>query len=289
MGIAANALCNYALMFGNWGFPRLELAGAGLSTFIVNTLMFLLLLTYVLTQEAYRRYSLLTRFWKPDWERFLRILLLGMPIGFMMMAEVGLFTVAGQFMGWLGPDELAGHAIALQLAAIAFMVPMGLSQAATVRVGLAHGQASEEGVRKAGWVSIGMGTGFMAITAAAFWLMPESLVALFLDPALPENTAAYSLAVAFLGIAAIFQLADGAQVVCAAVLRGLNDTAAPMVIGILGYGGVGITLAYVLGFVFEMRGIGIWIGLAAGLAAVALTLMARFAFKQPRGPRIHIE
>ncbi len=283
IGIVVNAICNYALMFGHWGFPRLELAGAGLSTFIVNLVMFLLLLGYCLAQPVYRDYSLFARFWVPDWHRFGRILLLGTPIGFMMMAEVGLFSVAGIFMGWLGTDALAGHAIALQLAAIAFMVPMGLSHAATVRVGLACGRNSPDGIMKAGWVSIGIGTAFMALTAMAFWLIPEMLVSFFLDPALPQNQIPFALAVTYLGIAAIFQLADGAQVVSAAVLRGLNDTAIPMIIGICGYWGVGTTLGYLLAFKFEMGGVGIWIGLAAGLAAVAVTLTARFALRIRRG------
>ncbi len=279
-GIAVNALCNYALMFGQWGFPRLELAGAGISTSIVNALMFLALLAYTVLRHDYRPYALFVRFWRADWPRFWRILRLGTPIGFLMLAEVGMFSVAGLFMGWLGTDELAAHAIALQLAAISFMVPMGLSHAATVRVGLAAGARNPDGVRKAGWMSIGLGTGFMALTAAAFLFLPESLIALFLDPALPQNRIPFALAVSYLGVAAMFQLADGAQVVSAAVLRGLGDTTVPMVGGILGYWGVGMTLAYSLGFIFEWRGLGIWIGLAAGLATVAVTLCARFALRE---------
>ena len=281
--VAVNAVCNYALMFGNWGFPRLELAGAAISTVLVNFLMFGLVLLYILVKPAYRPYALLARFWKPDWLHFRRILRLGMPIGLMLAAEVGLFTLAGQMMGWLGTDELAAHAIALQLAAITFMVPMGLGQASSVRVGLAFGAKDPEGVRRAGWVSIGLGTGFMGLTAAAFFLLPETLVGLFLDPALQKNEAAFALAVSYLGIAAMFQLVDGAQVVSGAVLRGINDTTVPMFIGFAGYWGVGLVLAYTLGFVFEMRGSGIWIGLAAALAVVAITLTTRFACRERFG------
>jgi MATE family multidrug resistance protein len=254
-----------------------------MSTTIVNAVMFIALLGYVLSRPAYRRYSLFVRFWKPDWPRLWRILRLGTPIGLLMMAEVGLFSVAGLLMGWLGTNELAAHAIALQLAAIAFMVPMGLSHATTVRVGLAYGARNPDGVRKAGWVSLSLGTGFMALTATIFWFFPEPLIALFLDPATPQNQISFALAVSYLGIAAMFQLADGAQVVAAAILRGLSDTAVPMVIGIASYWGIGLGLAYALGFIFELRGIGIWIGLAAGLAAVAITLSARFAFRDRLG------
>ena len=279
-GIAVNAAGNYALIFGNWGFPRLELMGSGIATAFVNALMFLMLLGYALMRPAYRRYELFVRFWKPDWSRFRKILAIGTPIGFMMMAEVGLFSAAALFMGWLGTDELAAHAVALQYAAIAFMVPMGLSHATTVRVGLAHGRGSAEGVRKAGWVSIALGTGFMVLTGVLFWVVPEALVGLFLDPLPQHNQRPFALAVTFLSMAALFQLADGAQVVSAAVLRGLSDTAKPMMLAILGYWGIGLPIAYVCGFVLDMRGTGIWAGLAAGLTAVALTLVIRFALRE---------
>ncbi len=282
-GIVANAMFNYALMFGHWGFPRLELAGAGISTSLVNALMFLLLLAHIQAKPIYRGYSLLVRFWKPDWPRLWRILRLGVPIGLMMLAEVGLFAAAGFFMGWLGTDELAAHGVALQLAAISFMVPMGLSHAATVRVALARGRGSAEDVRRAGWVAIGLGTGVMTVAATAFWLVPETLVSLYLDPSRPENRAAIALAVSYLAIAALFQLFDGAQVVSAAVLRGLNDTAVPMMTALAGYWGVGLTTAYLLGFVYDLRGVGVWIGLAAGLASVALVLTARFTLRRRFG------
>jgi MATE family multidrug resistance protein len=123
----------------------------------------------------------------------------------------------------------------------------------------------------------------MALTAMAFFFLPETLVGLFLDPALEKNQAAFALAVSYLGIAAMFQLVDGAQVVSAAVLRGINDTKVPMFIGFAGYWGVGLVLAYTLGFVLEARGIGIWLGLAAALSVVAITMTTRFACRQRFG------
>lgn len=283
VGVVVNAVANYALMFGHWGFPRLELLGAGITTSLANALMFLLLLGYTLSRPAYRPYALFVRFWKPDWPRFWAVFRLGTPIGFMMMAEVGLFAIAALFMGWLGTDELAAHAVALQLAAIAFMVPMGLSHAATVRVGLAYGRKSAEGVRKAGWVSLIIGTGFMALTGTVFWFAPQPLVGLFLDPGLAQNQVPIALAVSYLAVAALFQLADGAQVVSAAVLRGLSDTAMPMLIAIAGYWGIGLPVAYLLGFTFELRGVGVWLGLASGLVAVALILSVRFSLRRRFG------
>lgn len=282
-GIFVNALGNYALMFGNFGFPRLELVGAGISTSFVNLVMFGLILLYVLNHRRHRRYAILVRFWKPDWPRFGRILRLGAPIGFMMAAETSLFAAAAVLMGWLGTDELAAHAIAIQLAALAFMVPLGLSFATTIRVGLARGRNRADEVGLAGWVSIAMAIGIMSITCVVFWTMPEPLVTLFLDPGKPENRLPIALATSYLAVAALFQLVDGAQVASAAALRGMSDTKVPMFIAIFGYWGVGLPIAWFLGFYLEWRGLGIWFGLAAGLTFAAIVLMSRFAMRERLG------
>jgi MATE family multidrug resistance protein len=282
-GIFANAAGNYALMFGHFGFPRLELRGAGITTSFVNAAMVALLLFYAVTHRRLKRYAILVRFWKPDWPRFFAIWRLGSPIGAMMTAEVGLFTAAALLMGWLGTAQLAAHAVALQLAAIAFMVPLGISQATTIRVGLAQGRGHKADVAKAGWVSIGLATGFMCSTALLFWLAPEILIHRFLDPARPENNVPIALAISYLGIAALFQLVDGAQVAAAAALRGLSDTAAPMVIAILGYWVIGMPIAWLLAFPAGLEGIGVWLGLAAGLGFTAVTLIGRFALRSRFG------
>lgn len=186
-------------------------------------------------------------------------------------------------MGWLGTDELAGHAVALQCAAATFMVPLGLSHAATIRVGLAYGRKSLVGIRQAGWVAIGMGAVFMSMTALVFWLLPEMIAQLFLDPAEPKNQIPLQLAITFLGIAAFFQLADGAQVLSVSVLRGLSDMRVPMYVAMLGYWAVGFPVAYICAFILEMRGIGIWMGLASSLFFVAVILVVRFAKRERFG------
>ncbi len=282
-GIVVNALGNYALMFGNWGFPRLELLGAGISTTFVNTVMFVSILAYILMHRRYKRYAILVRLWKPDWSRFREIFRIGLPIGFTLTAETGLFTAAAILMGWLGTNELAAHAVALQCAALAFMVPLGISQAATIRVGLAYGKKNHDGIRKAGWVSIAMGTGFMIFTCLAFWLIPNTLVAFFLDPALPENEATLGLAVSYLAVAALFQLVDGCQVVTSGALRGLSDTKVPMYLAIFGYWVLGLPISYIGGFVLGGGGQGIWLGLAAGLAFVAVVSVIRFTLRDRLG------
>ena len=276
-GIVVNAAANYLLIFGKFGFPRMELAGAGLATVIVHWAMFGLLLLYVLKHRRMKRYGILVRLWKPDWQRFLSLIRLGGPIGLMLAAETMLFGAAGVLMGWISTDALAGHAVALQIAAITFMVPLGLSQATSVRVGLAHGRGDYRGRATAGWVSIVLSLAFMSCAAITFVLIPETLVYLFLSPGLAENMVPIQLAVSYLMIAALFQLVDGTQAIAGAALRGMSDTTVPMIIAITGYWIIGIPTGYLLGFVYGMEGQGVWLGLATGLMVAAVVLVHRFA------------
>jgi len=283
LGVIVNALLAYVLIFGHLGFPRLELKGAAIATGLVNFFMFLAMLTYALRHRKFKRFNILARFWKPDWRHFRAIFRIGLPIGLTIAAEVGLFSVAALLMGRLGTNEVAAHAVALQLASTAFMVPLGLGMAATVRVGIAQGRGDPEGVRKAGWTALAMGVGFMSMTCVIFLVLPQALVSIFLNRTDPNNAIALGLAASYLAIAGIFQLVDGAQVVAAHALRGLSDTKVPMFLAITGYWAVGMPVAYVLGFVLDWRGTGIWLGLAAGLAFVAVVLVARFAMRERLG------
>lgn len=283
VGVLLNALLNYALIFGHWGFPRLELAGAGVSTTLVNLAMFALMLAYVLTHRRYRRYHILHNFTRADWLHFRQLFAIGMPIGLMLVAEVGLFTSASLLQGWISAQSVAAHAVALQLSALAFMVPLGLSQATTVRVGLAYGQGSREGIALAGWVSLAATLIFMSTTCALFLLMPDRLVRLFLDPQNPANAVALALAAQFLLVTGVYQLADGAQVIAAAALRGLGDTRMPLILALIGFWVVGFPVSYLCGFVLGLGGMGIWYGLATGLAVSATLLVTRFARRERLG------
>lgn len=286
-GFFVNAFCDWLLIFGNWGFPRLDLAGAGIATTVTNIAMLAFTIAYTLWHRRFRRYHIFHNFFRPDWPRFRELFRIGFPIGVMRLAEVLLFTSAALLQGWLGEDEVAAHAIALQLASISFMVPLGISQAATVRVGLALGERDREGIRRAGWMALLVTLLFMAATAIAFLLVPGPLVALFLDPANSANTHAIGLATSYLIVAGFFQLFDGTQVTMSAALRGLSDTRMPLVIALVGYWLVGFPVSYLFGFPLGLRGVGIWMGLAAGLAAVGLVLTLRWAMRERLGLTAH--
>jgi MATE family multidrug resistance protein len=199
------------------------------------------------------------------------------------MAEVGMFAVAVILMGWHGTDALAAHAVALQCASFSFMVPLGLAQASTVRVGLAFGAGNDRGIALAGWTSLAIGVGFMAVTCILFLTVPQVFTRLFLSPSDPANAAALAMATTFLGIAGLFQIVDGAQVVAVNVLRGLSDTKVPMFIALFGYWCVGMPTAWFLGAPERLAGVGIWTGLAVGLAFCAVVLTARFAMRDRLG------
>ena len=274
--IPLNAALNGLLMFGLLGFPRMELAGAGLATALVHTGMFAALFRYCLRRRRLRRYALAARFWRADWPRFFALIRLGAPIGLTMLAESGLFAAASALVGWIGADALAAHAVAIQITSLTFMIPYGLSQATTVRVGMAWGAADRAGARRAGFVALALTGGYMSAAAALLWLAPEALIAPFFDPAEPANAAASALAVSLLAVAAVFQLADGTQVAAAGALRGIGDTARPMTVALIGYWAVGVPTALLLGFPLGFGAPGVWAGLAAGLLFAAVALTRRF-------------
>jgi MATE family multidrug resistance protein len=163
------------------------------------------------------------------------------------------------------------------------MVPLGLSQAVTVRVGLAYGRGDRTGIARAGWTSFALGVGFMSLMALLMWAFPSTLVDLFLDESDPANAAVISLAVAFLGVAALFQIFDGAQAVGAGMLRGLHDTTIPMIYAACGYWIIGLAVGLALAFPFGWAGLGIWTGLATGLAVVAVLMITRWMRRERLG------
>lgn len=286
-GVVCNALLNYALIFGHWGLPALGLVGAGIASSLINTLMFAALLAFAVLGRPFRRYAILGRIWRADWQRFWQILRIGLPIGATSLMEVGLFIGATFLMGLFGTTQLAANQIALHTAAITFMVPLGVANAATVRIGQAYGRGDIAAVGRAALVAFGLGIAFMTMTAILFWLARRPIVGAYIDLSAPENAVVIGYAVSFLLVAALFQIFDGAQAIAIGALRGINDTRVPMIMAAFGYWGIGLGGAAILAFPAGLEGIGIWLGLLFGLMAVSAMLVARFYFRltalQPRG------
>lgn len=278
-----NAVINYGLIFGHFGLPRLGLLGAGIGSAISNLLMFLGMAAVVTIHPRFRRYHLFGRFWRADWERFRAVWRLGVPIAVTLALEVTIFNAAVFLMGLIGTPSLAAHAIAIQIAALSFMVPMGIAQAVTVRVGLAYGRRDRGGIARAGWTSFALGTGFMTLMALILISFPYTLVHGFLDESDPRNAEVITLAVSFLAVAALFQIVDGAQAVGAGMLRGLHDTRVPMIYAAFGYWIVGMGVGVGLGFGLGWDGVGVWLGLAAGLAVVSVLMIARWMRREQLG------
>jgi MATE family multidrug resistance protein len=267
---------SWGLIFGELGLPRLEILGAGIGAAASWAFMFLVLLAYCLLARPFRRFALLGRFWRPDWRTFGEVWGLGLPIGAAMLMETGLFATSTLMMGLIGTAELAAHQVTLQLVATGFMVPLGISIAATIRVGLAMGARDPAGVRRAGWVAAALGAGFMIGMALLYWSAGERLVAFFFDPADAGTPAAVGFAAGFIAVAALFQLVDGLQVIGIANLRGMQDTAIPMWLAGFGYWVVGFPAMAVLAFATPLAGTGIWLALAIALSIVAASMLWRF-------------
>ncbi len=277
VGIAANILGNWVLIYGHFGMPALGLVGSGYASTITFTVMAATLAGVIFVHRSFRRTYVFGRLLKPDWARLREIVRIGTPIAFTLAFEVTVFSAAVYLMGLIDQTSVAAHAIALQIAAVTFMVPLGISQATTIRVGMAYGARDADWVGRAGSVSLAMALAFMTLAALTIWAIPRELASLFLDASNPVNAPVLDLAVKFLFIAAIFQLADGAQVVGAAMLRGLQDTRVPMLFAAFGYWVVGLGGGALLAFGAGLEGVGVWIGLAAGLGMVAVLMLWRWS------------
>lgn len=280
-----NAAVNTCLIFGvpAIGLPPLGLTGAGIGSACTILLEFVGIALIVTRHRHFRRYRLFGRFWRPDWARFREVWRVGLPIAVTLTLEVGVFNAAVFLMGIIGTASLAAHQIAIQIAALSFMVPMGLGQAVTVRVGGAWGRGDREGIARAGWTAFVLGTGFMALMALVMWAAPHALVSIFIDVDNPVNREVVPLAVSFLALAALFQIVDGAQAVGAGMLRGLHDTTIPMLYALFGYWVVGMGVGVWLAFGLDWEGVGIWTGLASGLAVVAVLMLARWTRRDRLG------
>lgn len=274
--LTVNAILAYALVLGHLGLPALGMEGAAIASVVVNVLSFLLITAYIQSRADMRRYELFVRFWRPDWQAFREVVHLGLPIGLTMLAEVSLFTGASLLMGNIGTLELAAHGIALQLASIAFMIPLGLAQAGTVRVGVAHGRGDHLGVVRAAWAVLIVAAVIAVGGGILFAVIPTTLASIFLDKAGRDSAAVLAIAGPFVVIAGVFQLVDGLQAIAAGLLRGLKDTRIPMILALISYWPIGFLAAWFFAFPAGFGGIGVWFGFLAGLAAASVLLNWRF-------------
>jgi multidrug resistance protein, MATE family len=271
--IPANALLVYLLLYGEWGLPQLGLFGAGLATSIVNLGTLLAALWFTARRRPFRKYHVLGRIWRIDWHLMRQLVRVGAPISISFLLEYGLFGAAGLLMGLISTVALAAHQIALQIAAILYMVPFGIAMAATVRVGHAVGRGDAPAVKRAGFVATGLGVVFMSAMTLAVILGRFGIAEIFLGEA---TDATAELAATLLLVGSTFFIADGIQTVVAGALRGMNDTRIPLLFATVSYWLVGFTCACALGFWTSLGAVGVWIGLSCGTAVYAVLLILRF-------------
>lgn len=269
-----NGLINYALIFGNWGAPELGITGAAIAS--VTTQIVALVGVVLYARFALPQHALFQRLWRADWQMLVKVFRLGWPIGLTGLSEVGLFAASAMMMGWLGTIPLAAHGIAVQLAAMTFMVHMGLSNVATIRVGNAYGRRDPAHMEKGALVVTMMSLAIAALTIVLFVTLPEPLISIFMQEDEPQRLQILAIGTGLLAMAALFQLVDGAQVIALGLLRGVQDTRVPMICAALSYWAVGIPCSYLFGFVMGMEGIGVWLGLVVGLGVASVLLSARF-------------
>ncbi|MDN5789125.1 MATE family efflux transporter, partial [Pseudorhodobacter sp.] len=256
--------------------------GAAIASVFTQILTFAALAGYAHWLPELRRFALFQRFWRPDWQAMVQVYRLGWPIGLTGLAEGGLFQASALMMGWIGTMELAAHGIALEVTALAFMVHLGLSNAATVRVGRAMGQGDVRSLRDGAWVAMLLSWSFGAVMVVVFVMLPAPIIGLFLDRANPQSDDIIAFGTVLLALSALFQMVDATQVMALGFLRGMQDTRAPMWIAALSYWVVGIPVSYVLAFPLGVGGPGLWLGLTSGLSVAALLLMWRFWGNAPK-------
>lgn len=275
LGILFNGIGDYALIFGHFGLPKLGLVGAGISSACSYAFAFFAMVAVVKCMRDLDGFRIFRRFHRLHAAKLAELFRLGLPIGLTMMFEAMLFNTATLIMGTFGTDSVAAHQIALNVASITFMVPLGIGMAATVRVGLAAGSGDGEALRRAGYSAFAMGACFMTLAGVCFWIFPARIAGLYFANA-TANANVIALAVVFLRVAGAFEIFDGLQVVGAMTLRGLKDAHMPMWIAGSSYWLAGFPVCLWLAFGWHLKGLGIWIGLAFGLFVAALLMFGRF-------------
>ncbi|MDX2214188.1 MAG: MATE family efflux transporter [Oculatellaceae cyanobacterium bins.114] len=276
VGTLFNGLGNYALGFGHFGFPRLELAGLGLSSALSFWGMFVIFLIYVVRHPQLKQYRLLHNLHCLRPQLLQRLITIGGAIAMTITLEYGLFAVITFLVGTLGTDVLAAHQTVYQTTYLIFMVPLGMSYAVTARVGQWWGKRDLAGVKRAAYVGIAVSAAFMLLMAIALIVYRQPVIGLFLDTQAPDDAHVIALAIPMLVIGAISQLLDGVQRVAMGALYGLQDSRVPMILSAVAFWGVGLTGGYLLGFPLGFAGAGLWTGQSIGVAIAAIVFVWRF-------------
>ncbi|MBD2463638.1 MATE family efflux transporter [Oscillatoria sp. FACHB-1407] len=275
-GTGFNVVGNYVFGFGKFGFPRLELAGLALASVLTLWGMFGALVVYLFTHKQFKTYQFSYRLHQLKPQVLWELVKLGTPIGVFSALEIGVYTAVSYLMGAWGTDGLAAHQIVFQTMNLIFMVPLGMSFAATARIGQWFGQQNLAGIRQAGFVSLAVGTAWTILVAIAFLVFPQHIIGLYIDINAPENAAIVALATAMMRVGAIAHLFDGIQKIAYGALQGLQDTRVPMVLSFVFYWCIGLTSGYWLGFGWNLGGVGLWLGLTLAVAIAALIFVWRF-------------
>lgn len=273
VAVLLNLLVNYLLVFGMFGLPELGIVGAGIATVFVNLFMFMSFVIYAKIKLP--QHNLFVRFWRPDRGVIGLVLKMGSAIGITSLAEAGLFSASSIMMGWVGQLELAAHGIALQLASITFMLHLGLSDAATIRVSSALGKKDKIEIIIECWAAIVISLGLSFLAILIFLGFPKFLISAFLNSEELNANLIVELGISLLALAALFQLVDGGQALAIHLLRGLHDTTIPMYLAVISYWIIGLPSGYILTFHYNFDAQGIWLGLVIGLGFACLFLFLR--------------
>lgn len=274
LGLLVNIPANYILMFGKFGFPQLGAVGTGYASAIVFGVMFVAILIFTAKFEPYQRFEIFKRFRLPERAYFSELLRVGIPIGISSSMEVTLFAVVSLLAATISTIAIAGHQVAINFAAMMFMIPFGMSVAISARVGQSIGRNRPIEARFRGFVGVGLSCCLMACTATLMLLFPEQIASIYTDDAV-----VIEMAVHLIFLAAVFQLSDGLQVSGFGALRGLKDTKIPMYVNLIAYWGFGIPVAYYFGLIAGYGAPGLWYGLIAGLTVAGILHNVRFYLK----------
>ncbi len=277
-----NWLGNWVLIYGKWGAPRMGVDGSALSTVVSRIFMAHALLGFAWRYERQRGHPLFQHWAGPNLNKIKQLVRLGAPAAGQIVLEVGAWNGATLAAGWLTPVALATHQIALNYASMTYMVPLGVSAAAAVSVGHAVGAGDAARARRAGWLALGLGTGFMLLAAVVFLVAPRPLIALY-----TSDARVMAVGPGLLLLAAAFQIFDGIQTVSTGALRGLGETRVPMLANLVGYWVMGLPLGLTLCFFFKWGIYGLWIGLTLALVVIAFTLLLRWNRDSVRLAEMH--